>query len=260
MRPTPFTIAAIAASLPMLITQHVHAFGAVSSLIISEYIEGTSNNKGLELYNATNVMIDLGVVSAQVRVYANGSASPTSTISLAGTIAPGGTFVIAHTQAVFAGVADLTSGSLSFNGDDAVALVLDATIVDSIGQIGVDPGSFWGTAPVTTLDNTLRRMPRICIGDMNPSDPYDPVGEWLAFGTDVFTGLGMHDSDCLSTPCPADIDNSGHVTVSDLLLVINGWGACADPCPPTCVADTNDDCSVNVTDLLAVINGWGPCP
>jgi hypothetical protein len=49
------------------------------------------------------------------------------------------------------------------------------------------------------------------------------------------------------------------VNVDDLQAVINGWGACPQPCPPTCTADVNDDCTVNVDDLLEVINAWGPC-
>lgn len=62
------------------------------------------------------------------------------------------------------------------------------------------------------------------------------------------------------TPCPSDINGDGVTNVSDLLAVINAWGPCAAPCPPTCAADVTQDCVVNVSDLLAVINGWGPCP
>lgn len=62
--------------------------------------------------------------------------------------------------------------------------------------------------------------------------------------------------------CPADIappGGDGLVNVTDLLTVINGWGACGVPCPPHCTADVNHDCAVNVSDLLAVINAWGVC-
>jgi len=56
---------------------------------------------------------------------------------------------------------------------------------------------------------------------------------------------------------PGDVDGDGAVNVDDLLAVINGWGACPVPCPPTCSADVNDNCVVNVDDLLMVINNWG---
>jgi hypothetical protein len=59
---------------------------------------------------------------------------------------------------------------------------------------------------------------------------------------------------------PADINGDGVVGVPDLLAVINGWGACSVPCPPSCPADlapNGGDCNVGVPDLLMVINNWG---
>ncbi|MBK9743692.1 MAG: hypothetical protein IPO94_12360 [Saprospiraceae bacterium] len=46
--------------------------------------------------------------------------------------------------------ADQTSGSLTFNGDDAIELVFMTASVDVIGQIGVDPGTEWGTGLTST--------------------------------------------------------------------------------------------------------------
>ena len=40
-----------------------------------------------------------------------------------------------------------------------------ARSVDSIGQIGVDPGTEWGTGLTSTADNTLRRKPAVEAGD-----------------------------------------------------------------------------------------------
>ena len=57
---------------------------------------------------------------------------------------------------------------------------------------------------------------------------------------------------------PADITGNGIVDVDDLLIVINAWGDCDDPCPPSCSGDVNDDCQTDVDDLLTVINNWGP--
>jgi hypothetical protein len=53
------------------------------------------------------------------------------------------------------------------------------------------------------------------------------------------------------------------VNIDDLLMVINGWGPCAAPCPPPgfgCHADIDNDCDVDIDELLIVINNWGPCP
>lgn len=70
------------------------------------------------------------------------------------------------------------------------------------------------------------------------------------------TGNGTCTISCAPTPpqCPADINGDNVVNVSDLLAVINAWGACAG-----CPADINGDNVVNVSDMLAVINAWGPC-
>lgn len=70
-------------------------------------------------------------------------------------------------------------------------------------------------------------------------------------------GNGIPDS-CEPT-CDSDVNGSGTVNVSDLLQVINQWGACPALTLP-CGADINADHVVNVSDLLAVINAWGPCP
>lgn len=59
--------------------------------------------------------------------------------------------------------------------------------------------------------------------------------------------------------CPADVNGSGAVDVSDLLTIITSWGigGGAAWCNS---ADVNDDGVVNVGDLLAVITAWGNCP
>jgi hypothetical protein len=55
--------------------------------------------------------------------------------------------------------------------------------------------------------------------------------------------------------CIGDLDNDGEVGISDLLAVIDAWGACGG-----CNADLNGDNVVNVTDLLSVVEAWGYCP
>ena len=62
-----------------------------SQIFFSEYVEGWSNNKALEIYNPTGESIDLS--SYSISRYANGGTSP-STTQLSGTISPYGTFVI----------------------------------------------------------------------------------------------------------------------------------------------------------------------
>jgi hypothetical protein len=57
--------------------------------------------------------------------------------------------------------------------------------------------------------------------------------------------------------CTGDINGSGAVEVTDLLRVIQTWGAC-DVCPPD-IVPMGGNSVVNADDLLGVINNWGAC-
>jgi predicted extracellular nuclease len=170
---------------------------AASDLFISEYVEGSSNNKAIEIYNGTGAAVDLGALGYSIAFYFNGSTTAGTTIALTGTLADGDVHVIADNDASTAilAVADQTPTNSFFNGDDAVALLKNGVIVDVIGQIGFDPGSEWGTGLASTQDNTLRRLPSILAGDTDGSDAFDPAAEWEGFALDTFDGLGSHTVD-----------------------------------------------------------------
>jgi hypothetical protein len=178
---------------------------APTELFFSEYIEGSSNNKALEIYNGTGAAIDLAAGGYNVQMYFNGSASAGLTINLTGVVADGDVYVLAQSSAnaTILAQADQTNGSGWFNGDDAVVLRKGTTVLDVIGQIGFDPGSEWGTGLVSTADNTLRRKADICAGDTDGSNVFDPSLEWDGSATDTFDGLGAHTSNCSGTP-PVD--------------------------------------------------------
>lgn len=180
-----------------LMSLHTAVSAAPSELFFSEYIEGSSNNKALEIYNGTGAAIDLAAANYSIQMYFNGSASPGLTISLAGVVNDGDVYVIAQASAVPAilAEADLTNGSGWYNGDDAVVLLKDGTTIDVIGQIGVDPGSQWGSGDASTQDNTLRRISSIEMGDTDGSDAFDPSLEWDGYAVDTFDGLGSHTID-----------------------------------------------------------------
>ncbi|HET8571063.1 MAG TPA: lamin tail domain-containing protein, partial [Candidatus Limnocylindria bacterium] len=164
-----------------------------SELFFSEYVEGSSNNKALEIYNPNDFAVDLGGYSVQM--YFNGGASAGLTIPISGeTIAARDVYVLAQSSADAAilAVADQTNGSGWFNGDDAVTLVHSGSVIDSIGQIGNDPGSQWGTGDASTADNTLRRKASVLGGDTNATDAFDPSLEWDGYPVDTFGGLGSH--------------------------------------------------------------------
>ncbi|WP_256840001.1 ExeM/NucH family extracellular endonuclease [Ornithinimicrobium faecis] len=189
-----------AAALPTVAAPEVApavSAAAADDLIISEYIEGSSNNKALEFYNGTGAEVALDGYT--VETYSNGSDSAGLTLSLDGALVDGDTYVLAHSAAdpAILAQADQTSGAGFFNGDDAIVLRDGAgAVVDSLGQVGVDPGSQWGSGDVSTADNTLRRLADICTGDTTPDDAFDPALEWAGFPEDTFDGLGSHTVDC----------------------------------------------------------------
>src|SRR5688572_19999750 len=103
---------------------------AATDLFISEYIEGTSNNKAIEIYNGTGASINLGTGGYSLQMIFNGSTSAGLTINLTGTVANGDVFVIANSaaNATILAQADQTNGSGWFNGDDAVVLRKGTTV------------------------------------------------------------------------------------------------------------------------------------
>ena len=191
------------------------------AVLISEYVEGTSNNKALEIYNPTVEAIDLSAGSYMVQIYANGSSAASSTINLAGTIPAQDVFVLANSSAAagILGAADMTSASVTFSGDDAVVLRVGGaagTVLDSIGVVGTDPGTEWGTGLTSTADNTLRRKATIKVGDAVVNDAFDPATEWDGYAVDTFDGLGTHTSDCSGPglPTPPILNPVGNQSVA----------------------------------------------
>jgi DNA/RNA endonuclease G (NUC1) len=178
---------------------------APTELFFSEYIEGSSNNKALEIYNGTGA--DINLSTYVVQMYFNGASTNPTTINLTGTVAGNGTFVLAPTNAnaTILAVANQQFGTAWFNGDDAVVLRKGGAagpIIDVIGQIGFDPGTEWGTGLVSTADNTIRRKSAVSTGDTNATNVFDPSAEWNGFATDTFDGLGSHTFTDTGTPTP----------------------------------------------------------
>ena len=58
-------------------------------------------------------------------------------------------------------------------------------------------------------------------------------------------------------PPLGDLTGDCIVGAADLLILLAGWGPCADPCPPSCLADLSGDCVVGAADLLLLLANWG---
>lgn len=161
-------------------------------LLFSEYVEGSADNKALEIWNNTASARNL--TGCGVRLYANGNSVATATYNFTATLAAGDVFVLCNALSTTLPTAacDATSGVTNFNGDDAIELFCGTSTVDVIGQIGASPpgaSGGWSGSGVSTLNSTLRPT---CPGTPDPigSDAFNPSVRWRSFPVDTFGGLG----------------------------------------------------------------------
>jgi len=164
-----------------------------TDLFISEYIEGSGNNKSIEIYNPTSAPVNLSTYA--LRLYSNGSATPSANFTLAGTLNPGEVHIVSNpsANALILAISNQTSGSaINFNGNDVVELMNGATAIDRIGIIGNDPVTGWTVDGITngTLNHTLRRKPGIQSG--NTTWAGNAENEWTVYAVDVFKYLDFH--------------------------------------------------------------------
>ena len=158
--------------------QETHTY---SDLIISEYLEGSANNKAIEIYNGTGADVDLAAYSLMKQT--NGRGDYKNEQVLTGTLADGETFVLVNSQASdeLKALGDMTSNVTSFNGNDAVALFKSGEKIDEVGVFG--DTTMWGE------NVTLRRI----YGE-GPTATYDET-EWEEGDFDDYSDLGRYSAD-----------------------------------------------------------------
>jgi endonuclease I len=164
-------------------------------IVITEYIEGGSSNKALEISNLGTGNVDLAVEGYKLELYANGSTDSTNGIALQGLLIPGSSIVVYNEGATDAFKFDAPQGmsdasATYFNGDDAILLINNDGVVDSFGQVGTRPDGSWGTGDFATKDHTLRRLASVTTGDTTTDDAFDPATQWATFAKDTADGLG----------------------------------------------------------------------
>ena len=210
--PAAQTICSGSAITTIALTSNI-AGGSCGDLFFSEYLEGVSNNKAIEVYNPTNATVNLADYA--IYRYNNGSSSPSDMLFMQGTLAPGAVFVAGNPSAVagILAVSDTLHTITFFNGDDAMALVHipTNTILDIVGIIGNDPGTNWPVGTGATSEFTLVRNAAVFQGNTNwamASTEYD------VYPQNTTSFLGSH----TNTPCNAGAtlnwtrDNTGTVT------------------------------------------------
>ena len=140
------------------------SFGQAADLFFSEYVEGASNNKAIEIYNGTGAAVDMSQYTIKLASNGNEWSATNILTPPAGTmLANGDVYVIANSDAIAAiiDVSDVTSTVTYFNGNDALGLFHGTTQIDAIGVYQTDPGTAWDVAGTTaaTLNHTLIRKP-----------------------------------------------------------------------------------------------------
>ncbi|MCC6599120.1 MAG: lamin tail domain-containing protein [Crocinitomicaceae bacterium] len=163
-----------------------------TELFFSEYLEGLSNNKALEIYNPTNFTVDLSHYS--IKSYMNGSATFTYALPLSGMLAAGETFLIVNSSAdqTLLSLADQTGGQVAtFNGNDAIQLLHDGVVIDVIGIAGIDPGNNigWAVGSGTTYNHDLVRKSSVTSPTTNWT--YS-TGQWEVYSPNDFSHAGSH--------------------------------------------------------------------
>ncbi|WP_130736252.1 endonuclease [Flavobacterium sp. J27] len=153
-----------------------------SDLYFSEYIEGSSNNKALEIKNETGNSKSLsGYV---IKKQTNGAGSWSSGLSLSGSLANNGKFVIVNSlisSTCFnksSANISTTATELTFNGNDAVGLFKNGVLIDIIGTFNGGSSNF-------AADVTLRRKSTATA----PKTSYSS-SDWDNYATNTCNGLG----------------------------------------------------------------------
>lgn len=158
-----------------------------ADLFISEYVEGSSNNKYIEIYNPTSEAIDLSAYAIDLNTNGGETWSKDGGFSnyseLSGTIAAKSTIVYKNSKAeIYLGEATICN-AMNFNGNDPVGLFKNGVLIDIIG-------TFNGGSADFAKDVTLRRKSNVTA----PSSTYD-ASQWETLSKDDVSGLGSHTMD-----------------------------------------------------------------
>ncbi|MFD1064212.1 endonuclease [Winogradskyella litorisediminis] len=154
-----------------------------NELFFSEYIEGSSSNKALEIANFTGVAIN-NLSAYELRLSTNGNATWTNIYNFPSnaSIANGDVYVVANggLNATCAAEADNNNNAItSFNGNDAIGLFKNGTLIDILGTLG-DNSTY-------AQNMTLVRKPEIAGGTTVFN-----LNDWNQFAQNNCDDLGSH--------------------------------------------------------------------
>lgn len=157
-------------------------------------------------------------------------------------------------------VRDTWTGWVAIEDMDADG-VLDLIVVDGGNAVLVSRGHGDGTFAFSTA---LRygvgdQAQGLATGDLDGDGRIDAAVANCGGGLEVpkpGVSVLLNRGCGVFQPCPADFDDSGAVSASDLATLLGAWGPCAGQCP----ADLDDNGAVGAFDLALLLGNWGPCP
>jgi hypothetical protein len=83
--------------------------------------------------------------------------------------------------------------------------------------------------------------------------------EWTDGRVTTLTDVPVDQTLTIAAPAVlGDLTGEGVVDALDQHALIESWGACAEPCPPSCPADLDADCTVGMRDLVLLLGAWSP--
>lgn len=193
---------------------------AGGALIISQYLEPVSgsNAKAIELLNQSGAEIDFFGTPLTVRRFANGDMDGINEATILSGMLPAGEVLVigdgpsgeallaagliiaeagntpatAPSGTMFydaAGKLKFLKDTFTYNGNDALEVLLNFTRMDVFGTIGQDPGLAWTGGGVSTTNQNLSLKPFAGTGSRGFTDPstrFQTVST-----TDATTGLGV---------------------------------------------------------------------
>ncbi|WP_433778774.1 endonuclease [Flavobacterium anhuiense] len=173
---------ASASSNTISVTTNSSGTGTATDLLFSEYIEGSGNNKALEIANNTGASVNLSAYT--IKKQTNGAGSWSTGLTLSGTLATGSKFVIVNSSmssscfSTSAANISTTATELTFNGNDAVGLFKNGVLIDIIGTFNGGTANF-------AIDVTLRRKSTVT----SPSTTFNLSAQWDSYSQDTCNNL-----------------------------------------------------------------------
>ena len=154
-----------------------------TELFFSEYIEGSSNNKVLEIANKTSGSIALA--SYTIKKQTNGAGAWSTGLALTGTLVANGKYTIVNSGLAatcynISSANNATSAAeMTFNGNDAIGLFKNGLLIDIIGTFNGGVANF-------SADETLRRKATV----IAPTTTFNKTAQWDVFALDTCSGIG----------------------------------------------------------------------